>query len=72
MTIETAQFATLVASICAPWRASVAECLSRWQSLDGASRATSYLVLEGKAPGLRHTLNSSAIEQLAAKVGVTC
>lgn len=72
MTIETAQSATLVASICAPWRASVAECLSRWQSLNGASRATSYLVLEGGAPGVRHTLNSRAIEQLVAKGGATC
>lgn len=66
-TLEPNRRAELVASIHSPWRATIAECLLRWTSLDGATRAHSYLVIEGDEPGARHTLNSSGIAELAAQ-----
>ncbi|EZP52813.1 MULTISPECIES: hypothetical protein [Sphingomonas] len=57
--------AQLVASIHQPWRASVRECLDRWQRLDAAARASAYLVLEGPEPNLRRTLNAVEIAKLA-------
>lgn len=56
--------ADLVASIHAPWRATVGECLARWEALSCRERSQSYLVLRGEA-GARRTLNASAIAELA-------
>ena len=68
MTIDPTRRAALVASIHAPWRATVAECLTRWASLDRATQCRSYLVVEGDLPGARETLGSSAIGSLLAAV----
>ena len=56
--------ADLVASIHAPWQATVGECLKRWETLGPTERSQSYLVLRGDA-GARRTLNASAIAELA-------
>ena len=66
MTIEPTRRASLVASIHAPWRATVAECLSRWVTLDRDTQTHSFLVVEGDTPGARETLGSSAISSLIA------
>jgi len=60
--------ADLVASIHAPWQATVGECLTRWKALSPFERSRSYLVLRGDA-GARRTLNASAIAQLAGLSG---
>ncbi|WP_375401990.1 hypothetical protein [uncultured Sphingomonas sp.] len=60
--------AELVASIHAPWRATVGECLSRWAGLDPATRAGSYLIVHSDEPGSRRTLNGARIAELAANV----
>jgi hypothetical protein len=57
--------AALVASIRAPWRSTVADCLSRWGAMDSDTRASSYLVVEGEKPGERHTLNAGRIAELS-------
>lgn len=51
-----------------PFRASVADCLHRWRTLDAAARARSYLVLHGHA-GLRRTLDAERIADLADAIG---
>ncbi|WP_419808573.1 hypothetical protein [Sphingomonas sp.] len=51
-----------------PFRASVADCLLRWHTLDGPARARSYLVLHGQA-GLRRTLDAEHIADLAMTIG---
>lgn len=56
--------ASLVASIHAPWRATVAECLSRWAKFDLETQARSYLVVEGDLPGARQTICGSGIATL--------
>lgn len=56
--------ADLVASIHAPWQATVGECLDRWEALGPTERSQSYLVLRGDA-GARRTLNALAIAELA-------
>lgn len=56
--------ADLVATIYAPWRATVGECLKRWKALGPNERSQSYLVLRGDG-GARRTLNASAIAELA-------
>lgn len=56
--------ADLVATLYAPWQATVRECLKRWETLDPTERSQSYLVLRGEA-GARRTLNASAIAELA-------
>ena len=63
-TTDTSVRADLVASIHAPWQATVGECLARWEALCPSERAQSYLVLRGDA-GARRTLNASAIAELA-------
>ncbi|HEX8484066.1 hypothetical protein [Sphingomonas sp.] len=63
--VEPNRRAELVANLHSPWRATVAECLDRWSNLDGSARAHSYIVVEGVEPGIRHTLNSSRIAELA-------
>ena len=60
--------ADLVATIHAPWQATVGECLERWGTLDPIDRSQSYLVLRGDA-GARRTLNAFAIAELAATSG---
>jgi hypothetical protein len=55
--------ADLVATIHAPWQATVGECLKRWVSLGPTERSQSYLVLRGEA-GARRTLNALAIAEL--------
>ena len=60
--------ADLVASIHAPWQATVGECLKRWETLGPTERSQSYLVLRGEA-GARRTLNTLAIAELAALSG---
>ena len=60
--------ADLVASIHAPWRATVGECLKRWETLGPIEQSHSYLVLHGDA-GARRTLNASAIAELAELSG---
>ena len=62
--LDVSARADLVASIHAPWQATVGECLDRWKALDPAERSRSYLVLRGEA-GARRTLNASAIAKLA-------
>lgn len=57
--------ADLVATIHAPWQATVGECLQRWATLGTIQQSQSYLVLRGDA-GARRTLNASAIAKLAA------
>lgn len=63
--VESNRRAALVASIHSPWRATLAECVARWTSLDEITRAHSYLVVDGDEPGVRHTLNSRRIAELA-------
>lgn len=60
--------ADLVASIHAPWQATVGECLERWEALGPTERSQSYLVLRGDA-GARRTLNALAIAELAELSG---
>lgn len=60
--------ADLVASIHAPWHATVGECLDRWEALGLTERSQSYLVLHGDA-GARRTLNALAIAELAELSG---
>lgn len=60
--------ADLVATIHAPWRATVGECLRRWETLGPTERSQSYLVLRGAA-GARRTLNASAIAELVELSG---
>ncbi len=62
--IENSAEADLVASIHAPWQATVGEYLDRWSGLDADARSHSYLVLRGDA-GARRTLNAFAIAELA-------
>lgn len=61
---DTSARADLIASISAPWQATLGECLSRWRALTPSDRSRSYLVLRGDA-GARRTLNASAIAELA-------
>lgn len=68
ITIHPEARADLVASIHAPWRATVDECLRRWAALCPSERARSYLVLRGDA-GARRTLNAAAIAELAGLSG---
>lgn len=56
--------ADLVASIHAPWQATVGECLARWETLGPAERSQSYLVLRGDG-GAQRTLDAAAIADLA-------
>ena len=63
--IDLTRPASLVSSIHAPWRATVAECLSRWIKFDAETQARSYLVLEGDKPGARQTIGGSGIATLA-------
>ncbi len=65
---DTGARADLVASIHAPWQATVGECLARWEALGPLERSQSYLVLRGDA-GARRTLNASAIAELAGLSG---
>ncbi len=65
---DTSARADLVASIHAPWQATIGECLARWRALDPVERSQSYLVLRGDA-GARRTLNASAIAELAGLSG---
>ncbi len=58
--------AQLIASIHQPVRASLDECLARWQRLDEAARGHAYLVLEGPEPNARRTLNAAQIAALVA------
>lgn len=67
-TIDTSGQADLVASIHAPWQATVGECLARWKALGPSEQSQSYLVLRGDA-GARRTLNASAIAKLAGLSG---
>ena len=67
-TVNISARADLVASIHAPWQATVSECLARWQTLDPVEQSRSYLVLRGDA-GARRTLNASAIAELAGLSG---
>lgn len=60
--------AELIWSLHRPMQASVAECLARWQALDGAARARSYLVLHGNG-GARRTLAAPGIAALAGRMG---
>lgn len=62
--IDFSAQADLVATIHAPWQASVGECLKRWETLGPTERSQSYLVLRGDG-GARRTLNASAIAELA-------
>ena len=68
ITTHTGTRADLVATIHAPWRATVDECLDRWATLAPGERARSYLVLRGDA-GARRTLNAAAIAELAGLSG---
>lgn len=61
---DTSTRADLVASIHAPWQATVGECLARWKALGPVEQSRSYLVLRGDG-GARRTLNASAISELA-------
>ncbi len=65
---ETSARADLVASIHAPWQATVGECLARWEALRPVEQTQSYLVLRGDA-GARRTLNASAIAELVGQSG---
>ncbi|HVF93550.1 MAG TPA: hypothetical protein VM900_04480 [Sphingomonas sp.] len=58
--------AQLVESIHQPLKASLGECLRRWRSLDDATRAQSYLVVQGERHDARRTLNARHIAELAA------
>ena len=60
--------ADLVATIHAPWQATVGKCLKRWETLGPTERSQSYLVLRGEA-GARRTLNALAIAELAELSG---
>lgn len=60
--------ADLVATIHAPWQATVGECLKRWKTLGPTERSQSYLVLRGEG-GARRTLNALAIAELAELSG---
>jgi hypothetical protein len=64
VTVHSGAHADLVASIHAPWQATVDECLERWAALGPNEQARSYLVLRGDA-GARRTLNAAAIAELA-------
>ena len=66
--VEPDRSAALVASIHSPWRATVADCVHRWSTLDAVTRAGSYLVVEGDEPGLRRTLNGCQIADLATRL----
>lgn len=68
MAIDPNRAAALVATIHSPWRATVAECLSRWATLDADARLNSYLVVDGDEPGVRRTLNGRHIAALAAQL----
>lgn len=68
ITADLSAQADLVATIYAPWQATVGECLKRWEALGPAERLQSYLVLRGEA-GARRTLNASAIAELAELSG---
>jgi hypothetical protein len=59
--------ADLVFSLHRPLRASLAECLARWRSLDAATRAGSYLVVHGRGD-VRRTLAADRIAELARAV----
>lgn len=63
--IELGRQAQLVESIHQPWKATLDECLQRWRSLDAATRAHSYLVVQGEHD-MRRTLNARHIAELAA------
>ena len=58
--------AELIWSIHQPWKATLSDCLSRWQALDPRFRAQSWLILHGQA-GARRTLNAAHIAELAAR-----
>lgn len=65
LSIDLGRHAWLVFGIHAPLRATLAECLARWSALDQSAQGQSYLVLEGDQPGMRQTISSPGIAELA-------
>lgn len=59
--------AELIESIHQPWKATLGDCLQRWDELDPGTRAQSYLVIQDHA-GTRLTLNATKIAALKADV----
>lgn len=66
-TIDPDAGAALVASIHAPWKATVRECLARWSTLDAPAREYSYLVVQ-EGGDRRRTLNAHAIGELCTQL----
>ena len=58
--------ALLVDSLYRPTPTTLGEALKRWNSLDPAERAASYLMIDGDEPFTRRTLNGAQIAELSA------
>lgn len=54
-------------SIHQPWKATLVECLRRWNGLDPLTREQSYLVIQEQA-ATRLTLNATKIAALAERM----
>jgi len=59
--------AELIESIHQPWKATLGECLRRWNELDPRKRTQSYLVIE-ESTGNRLTLNAAMIAIMAERL----
>ncbi|MEG8055051.1 hypothetical protein QP185_20750 [Sphingomonas aerolata] len=59
--------AELIETIHQPWKATLGECLRRWNGLDPLRRTQSYLVIE-KNSGNRLTLNAAMIAIMAERL----
>jgi hypothetical protein len=59
--------AELIESIHQPWKATLGECLRRWNGLDPLRRTQSYLVIEENT-GNRLTLNAAMIAIMAERL----
>jgi hypothetical protein len=66
-TTDPNERAELTESIHQPWKATLGECLRRWDELDPLTRAQSYLVIQEHA-GNRLTLNAAKIAVLAERM----
>ena len=65
LTMTRTDRAELIETIHQPWRATVGECLDRWQKLEPYARSASYLVVIGDHAA-RRTLNAARMAELAA------
>lgn len=55
--------AQIVDSLYRPVVVTLGDALSYWRGLDPKTRSTSYLIVDGDEPTVRHTLNAKQVEQ---------